>query len=298
MATIGKWRRSSRRSSLSGIFAASSPSASVSELKTLGMPCLWMAIRLKARGASGSPSTSVTLTPERGERPAGSASTRLPASAPPRSAMSVAERVRLSTGASQALPAPSISTTPSTCSDAVGSFFIGWAIQPEPASSVRARTRSPRFRAACFPLSIRRSRGGGLASSGCQVSGIAKASPSSISTTRSTVTRGTPPMRWKALFLPSIRPSSAMSLSRALSWIFSCPLSPKARAISRLPAGVGELAMKSRTCWREGRPGCCLGFAGIAPMWRLRRALATARTRKHPVSRPAPRRSSRRRVRR
>ena len=52
----------------------------------------------------------------------------------------------------------------------------------------------------------------------------------------------------------SISPSSAMSLSSTFSAIFSLPSKPKARAISRLPAGVSVLAMKSRTCWRVGRP--------------------------------------------
>ena len=45
-----------------------------------------------------------------------------------------------------------------------------------------------------MPVAIGR-RGGGVASSGDQASGIAMASPSSISTTRSTVTLGSPPMR-------------------------------------------------------------------------------------------------------
>src|SRR5579863_2052621 len=45
-----------------------------------------------------------------------------------------------------------------------------------------------------------------------------------------------------------------MSLSSALSWIFSLPFSPNSCAISRFPAGTGDAAMKSRTCWRVGRP--------------------------------------------
>jgi hypothetical protein len=45
-----------------------------------------------------------------------------------------------------------------------------------------------------------------------------------------------------------------MSLSNALSAIFSCPFSPNARAISRLPAGSSDRAMKSSTCWRVGMP--------------------------------------------
>ena len=49
---------------------------------------------------------------------------------------------------------------------------------------------------------------------------------------------GTPPALWNARpGALSISPSSAMSLSRALSMILSWPDSPNARAISRLPAG-------------------------------------------------------------
>ncbi len=209
----------------------------------------------------------VTFTPARGLRPAGSASTRSPALASPSSEIGIELRTRLSTGASQPFPAPSISTTPSSCSSRAGSFFIGWARQPAPASSVRASTRSPALSALPLPFSTRRSRGGGKAppdsnGSGDQLSGTAMASPSSISMTRSTVTRGTPPMRWNARFSPSISPSSAMSRSSALSAIFSCPLSPNSRAISRLPAGVGERATKSRICLRVGRPGLGLVIEG------------------------------------
>ena len=216
-------------------------------------------------GASGSPRTAVTFSPERGEFPVGSVRTRLPSSAPPRSDTGRELRTRLSTGASQALPAPSNSITPSIESAAAGSFFIGWAIQPDPASSVRASTRSPTLSAATaargpFTLpraSTIRRRGGGIGppdpmASGCQVSGMAKTSPSSIAITRRTVTFGTPPIRWNAVRFPSIRPSSAISRSSALSAIFSAPFSPKAWAISRLPAVTGEVWMKSRTCLRLG----------------------------------------------
>ncbi len=77
------------------------------------MPCLWIAIRLKARGASGSPSISVTLTPALSLRPTGSANTSWPFSAPARSAIGGEWRMRRSVGASHALPLASISTTPS-----------------------------------------------------------------------------------------------------------------------------------------------------------------------------------------
>ena len=63
---------------------------------------------------------------------------------------------------------------------------------------VRASTRSPFLSAgmtAALPLrSTTRTRGGGVASPGDQVSGTAMASPSSISITRSTVTLGSPPI--------------------------------------------------------------------------------------------------------
>jgi hypothetical protein len=60
---------------------------------------------------------------------------------------------------------------------------------------------------------------------------------------------GTPPILWKARpARESISPSSAMSRSSALSAIFSLPLSPNARAISRLPAGSSDDWMKSSTC--------------------------------------------------
>ena len=174
------------------------------------MPCLWIAIRLKARGASGSPSTAVTLTPERGLRPAGSARTNWPSPAPPSSAIGAEWRTRLSIGASHSLPAPSRSITPMICSPSAGSFFIGWAIQPVAVSSVRASTRSPTFsatmgaegsrrppagaRPALALRSTSRRRGGTCPLSGVQLSGTASGSPSSISTTRSTVTFGTPPI--------------------------------------------------------------------------------------------------------
>ena len=77
-----------------------------------------------------------------------------------------------------------------------------WATCPFPASSVRARMRSLSASADRRPRSITRSRGGGV--SACQLSGCAQTWPSSTETTRSTVTRGTPPALWKA------RPGSAV----------------------------------------------------------------------------------------
>src|SRR5882724_12948147 len=53
----------------------------------------------------------------------------------------------------------------------------------------------------------------------------------------------------------STSPSSAISLSIALSAMRSPPEMPKARAISRLPTGVGLSRMNSRTCCFVGSPG-------------------------------------------
>tara|TARA_R100001129_G_scaffold18599_1_gene11898 strand:- start:1045 stop:1749 length:705 start_codon:yes stop_codon:yes gene_type:complete len=233
---------------------------------------LAIAIMEKLLGASGSPRTSVTRTPERVPRPTGSAETSWPSSAVPTSEMGEELRTFLSTGASQNLPRPSFSTTPISPSVCWASFFIGCARQPRGVSSVRASTRSPTLSAGMpfEPLprdfSMIVSRGGLAPSSGSHFSGTAIGSPSSSSTTRSTVTLGRPPIRWKAVFLPSIRPSSAMSFSSFLSAIFSCPLRPKARAISRLPTVLSDVSMNSRTCFWVGSP---LGrfFARLAISW-------------------------------
>ena len=137
--------------------------------------------------------------------------------------------------------------------------FMTCAAQPLPRSSVRARTRSPRPSAPRLPFfSTTRSLGGGPSAS--HRSGTAIGWSPSTSTTRSTVTLGTPPIAWNARpGDPSISPSSAMSLRSAFSWILAAPESPNARAISRLPAGVSEAAMKSRICCREGRSGAVMG---------------------------------------
>src|SRR5690606_1330528 len=47
------------------------------------------------------------------------------------------------------------------------------------------------------------------------------------------------------------------------------PLSPKALAISRLPAGLSEVWMNSITCSREGRPRDLRGRGGIEGLWRV-----------------------------
>src|SRR5215813_3133838 len=55
----------------------------------------------------------------------------------------------------------------------------------------------------------------------------------------------------------STSPSSAISFSMALSAMRSPPPTPKARAISRLPTGVGLARMNSRICCFVGSAGFC-----------------------------------------
>ena len=76
IATIGMWVRSSR--SPRSIFATRSASSITWSGNSCGMPCLWIAIRLKLRGANGSPSTVSTRAARRGGRPTFSARTRSP----------------------------------------------------------------------------------------------------------------------------------------------------------------------------------------------------------------------------
>ena len=222
------------------------------------MPSFSIAIIEKLRGANGSPSTSTTLAVTRGPRPVFSARTRSPGSAPPASATGNSRRSFFSTPCSHSRP-PASCSTPSIISSPRASVFIGCAIQPLPTSSVRPRKRSPMPSAPLRDFSRTRSLGGGV--SACQLSGTAHTlPPSSASTTRSTVTLGSPPILWNARpGALSISPSSAMSFNSAFRAILSAPCSPKARAISRLPAGVSEVVMKSSTCFLEGRPGLVLG---------------------------------------
>ena len=137
-------------------------------------------------------------------------------------------------------------------------------MKPSPFSSVRRSTRSP------MPSAPRRAaldHAAGAAAASRHA--IARAPPTPCrcrrpTATRSTVTLGTPPAWWNAR--PgelSISPSSAMSLSRRLRSILSWPESPNARAISRLPAGWSDEAMKSRICLRLGRPAERLRGIGL-----------------------------------
>ena len=65
---------------------------------------------------------------------------------------------------------------------------------------------------------------------------------------------------------PAIRPSSAISRNSAFSAMRSPPLTPKARAISRLPASPVAVARKSRiSCFEGSLPAVLLRGAASAP---------------------------------
>src|SRR6516225_5271392 len=90
--------------------------------------------------------------------------------------------------------------------------------------------------------------------------GAARSSPSeSGPSTASTVTSGSAPGAAMRRCRPrSIAPSCSSSFSIAFKGMRSAPLIPKARAISRLPTGISEPRMNSRTCWRVGSPALWL----------------------------------------
>ncbi len=133
---------------------------------------------------------------------------------------------------------------------------------------MRASTRSPipATGPASRLLSAMRMRGAGPCSSS-QVAGLATNSPSASRETISiTVTGGRVPGRLSLRREPEISPSSAMSRSKALSAIRSPPFTPKARAISRLPASPVAVARKSRmSCFEGSLPAVFTRLAG-APL--------------------------------
>ena len=140
---------------------------------------------------------------------------------------------------------------------------------------MRASTRSPMPAGGAVSrrLSTMRMRGGGPFSSS-QVAGRAKYSPSrSRPVISSTVTGGSAPGRVSLRREPAIRPSSAISRNSSFSATRSPPFTPKARAISRLPASPVVLARKSRmSCFEGSLPVCLLRARGpSAPL-----GLATA----------------------
>ena len=202
------------------------------------MPCLWIAIRLKLRGANGSPSTRV----DPGGEP------RRPADLLGED--EVAGLGLAEVGDGQLAPLLLLDRPQPEALRLPGGRRRGRARCPSAASSSGgrpSRCRAPRCGRGCG----RRRRAPSPCPCAPAPAAAARARPppsarapprrvplSSTSTTRSTVTLGTPPIWWKARpGAASISPSSAMSRSRALSAILSCPDRPKARAISRLPAG-------------------------------------------------------------
>ena len=90
IATIGKCVRSSRSPSFCCETRCASSIASCRN--SWRRPCLWMAMRLKLRGANGSPSTASTRAVTRGGRPDTSHRTRSPGSASFRSLIASSRR--------------------------------------------------------------------------------------------------------------------------------------------------------------------------------------------------------------
>ena len=125
---------------------------------------------------------------------------------------------------------------------------------------MRARTRSPMPATGSvsrLPSTMRMRGAAPFASS--HAAGRAMNSPSaSRAVTSITVTGGSTPGRVNLRREPAISPSSAISRSKSFSAIRSPPLTPKARAISRLPASLLAVAKKSRMSCRDGSFACRL----------------------------------------
>ncbi len=207
------------------------------------MPCLWIAIRLKLRGAKGSPRIRSTRAVSRGGRPTFSARTRSPACASPRSEMGSSRRSFFSTGCSQ-WSSPfrmddaehqlaALEQLLHRMSDPAVAALLG-AREDAVADAERRRAPAP-----CAPSPA----GAAARPSASQRSGTAQAVPlSSTSTTRSTVTLGTPPILWKARPGRGVDQPLVAHVAGAAASARSCPapFSPNALAISRLPAGASD----------------------------------------------------------
>ena len=252
------------------------------------MPCLWIAIRLKLRGANGSPRTGVDprrqprraagllgqhqvagLAPRRGRR---SAARAVPSSRP----AAASGRPLLVDDAEHQLAAlqqllhrmgdPAVAALP-RCARACGR---------------RRRARRP---CPCAPSPC--SRGGGPSAS--QRSGTAQALAAIVDVDDAQHRHLGHPAH---LVEGAARAPSRSALRRpcrassVLSAIFSLPLSPNARAISRLPAGSSRRWMKSRICSRLGRPP----LGGSSSPSRPTAAPAAAAACRAGTRRPAPRR--------
>jgi hypothetical protein len=131
-----------------------------------------------------------------------------------------------------------------------------------PVELTRARMVSPAPRAGVSPP---RARLTGFFDStrifgGCEPwsihsAGSANSSPSlSTPTTRKTVTGGRPVASDNRLRREAIRPSSAILRRIFFSSTRSAPLTPNARAISRLPVLASAVLRNSRICSGDGKP--------------------------------------------
>ena len=171
-------------------------------------------MRLKLRGANGSPSTASTRAVTRGGGPDTSHSTRSPVSASFKSAMAISRRSFLSTGREPEALALLAHDSEHQLGRAlellhrVGDeplpFLLGAREHPvaDPERTAAAALEQADLAAAACRRAIARAPPQTLP-------------PSSTSAMRSTVTLGTPPILWKARpGAESISPSSAMSLSR------------------------------------------------------------------------------------
>ena len=124
----------------------------------------------------------------------------------------------------------------------------------------RASTRSPMPGARCRPpgrpfSEAITTRGASPHSSSHSVGTPIGSPESSMPSTVKSVTEGRSPGRRRRFLRPSIRPSSASSRRIRFSAIFSPPESPKARAISRLPALPACSDTNSRIASRVGSSG-------------------------------------------
>ena len=241
----------------SGIFATRCASSIASCANSARSPCLWIAISEKLRGANGSPSTAST----RADHPRRAAGDLAQHEVAGFGVLQLADRQLAPLFLVDRRQPEALALAPDHAQRQLGRALeflqrmrdpaLALLLGPRTAPGRRSRARSCRARA-------RAAAAAGV--SACHCSGTANTWPlSSTWLTRSTVTLGTPPAWWNARPREwSISPSSAMSLSSALSSILSCPDSPNARAISRFPAGWSDEAMKSRICLRDGQAGGAL----------------------------------------
>ena len=240
MATIGRWVRSSR--SPSACFATRSASSSTASGNTCGISCLWIAIRLKLRGANGIAEDPVH---PRGEprRPADLLGQHQIAGAAPRRGRRWAARAAPSSPPAAA-NGPALPGGPRRAPARCPSAASSSGARPSPSALLVARedavADAERRRARTLALQHPEARRLALAPPSapapprpCRCRRRRRpAAPSPSAPRPACGRRGPGPA--------SISPSSPMSLSSRFSAIFSSPFSPNALAISRLPAGASE----------------------------------------------------------